>query len=68
MKAAQFGKDDGKRALRFARDHDWGRGAYLDGNWIRGLEHRWTDESGREHVRTVSLPARVRDLRAFGGY
>lgn len=68
MRAAQFGKDDAKRALRFARDHDWGRSAYLDGKWIRGLEHRWLDAAGREYVRTVSLPARVRDLRAFGGY
>lgn len=68
MKAAQFGKDDAKRALHFARAHDWGQDAYLDGHFIRGLEHRWLDSEGREHVRTVSLPARVRDLRAFGGY
>lgn len=37
MKAAQFGKDDAKRALRFALDHDWGGARIWTGTGSAGL-------------------------------
>lgn len=66
---------DAQRALAFARAHDWGRDAYLEGApfyRVAGLVDAWTqredDGSVTYHEQIASRPAILAELRDFGGY
>lgn len=59
--------------LAFARSHDWGRGAYLEGDRIHGLIDSYTmrdPETGvvTYHEDEADVPATMTALREFGNY
>lgn len=60
-------KADRTAALRFAKRHDWGRRAYLDGDHLAGLEDVYT-KGGELFVTEARITATVQAARAFGEY
>ena len=60
--------DDRQGALNFAREHDWGQEAELEGNKVTNLKNRYSTKDGEFHEDTVSRAANMKALRRFGGY
>lgn len=73
--ARYIAQAEAQSALAFARRHDWGENAYLEGApfyRVAGLIDAWTqrqdDGSVTYHEEIASRPALVSELREFGNY
>lgn len=59
-----------RHLLQFARDHDWGKNAKLssDGKRIEGLTEQGTINGKPYFEKGKSVPAKMSELKRYGGY
>ena len=53
--------------LKWARQHDWGKDAYLDDGVLCGLIDAWINADGETHKSEVRF-SDFREMRVWAGY